>query len=387
MQSPHDGKPHRYIGIMSGTSLDAVDVVSVLIDASSCRLEHNYNHPIPAQLKQKIIACLTPSPDEMNRVAQLDRELGILFSDAVIAFLSKYHLTAADVVAIGSHGQTIRHFPEMEYGFSLQVGDANTIAVRTGINVVADFRKKDIALGGQGAPLVPAFHQHIFSRQNTSSIVLNIGGIANLTFLPYSGAISGFDTGPGNTLIDQWFQKHHCAENGGSQQLQWDQDGHWARSGKVITPLLEAMLADEYFSRSGPKSTGREYFNLPWLQQKMQLANTLDSAPKDVQRTLTELTAISIVNAINQAQNTSSFEQLILCGGGAYNQYLRDMLQAALPQLKVTDSTEFGIAVDWVEAAAFAWFAHCFIEKMPSNIPEVTGASRLAVLGCYFPAQ
>lgn len=384
--SAHSPASERYIGIMSGTSLDAVDVVSVLIKDSTLVVEHTLSYPIPDSIRQQVITGLTPSPNELNSMAQLDRELGALFANAVNAFLTANHLTAQEVTAIGSHGQTIRHFPDLSPGFSLQLGDANTIAVQTGIDVVADFRKKDIALGGQGAPLVPAFHKQVFTTDDSSTIVLNIGGIANLTFLPNNGPIHGFDTGPGNTLIDQWFQQHHP-----SHEIQWDKDGEWAQSGNVLTELLTLTLSDNYFARKGPKSTGREYFNLPWLADKLAETNLTHAAPQDVQRTLCELTAQSIIHAVKDAQQSAStavnYESLILCGGGAYNHYLRQRLIAGLPELHIIDSRQFDIAVDWVEAAAFAWFAYCFTHKQPSNIPEVTGASRLAVLGSLFPAK
>lgn len=374
----------RYIGLMSGTSLDAIDVVSILLEnANTIKVESVLSHPIPSDIRQKIIHSLLPTDNELNTVAQLDRELGELFADAVLAFLEKYSLAANDVVAIGSHGQTIRHFPEEAFGFSLQIGDPNTIAVRTGIDVIADFRKKDIALGGQGAPLVPAFHQQIFSNK-TSNIILNLGGIANLTFLPLNEAAFGFDTGPGNTLIDQWFQQKHSSSN--DVDTLWDHDGEWAKSGQLHRPLLDMMLSDEYFHRQGPKSTGREYFNLTWLDKNLAKASASNEPAADIQRTLCELTAQSVINAVKNAQRTHDYQSLILCGGGAYNRYLRTLLENALPTLIVTDSSEFGIDVDWIEAAAFAWFAHCFIQRTPSNVPEVTGASRHAVLGCLFPA-
>lgn len=384
MTAAHSATAKRYIGIMSGTSLDAVDVVSLLIDEVTVTIEQVLSYPIPNEIRESILQRLTVSHDELNLTAQLDRQLGELFADAVLSFLDKYQLSASDVVAIGSHGQTIRHFPDLPNGFSLQIGDANAIAVKTGIDVVADFRKKDIALGGQGAPLVPAFHQQVFTNSQTSSIILNIGGIANLTFLPKTGPVFGFDTGPGNTLIDQWFQQHHNSVS--QSECQWDENGNWAKSGKINEALLQCMLADEYFARTGPKSTGREYFHLAWLHDKLAQANAINTSPKDIQSTLCALTAQTITDAIKQAQQSQQYDRLILCGGGAYNLHLRALLAKALPDIEVADSKAFGIDVDWVEAAAFAWFAHCFIQRIPSNVPEVTGASRLAVLGSLFPA-
>ncbi len=383
-----------FIGLMSGTSLDGIDAVLVefadtitdTADGSDKpQLLCSYSQPIPAELTTSIqqLCDAQTSSHEINLMGAIDRQLGHLFAQAVKTLCQRAGVNATQIKAIGSHGQTIRHYPEGQLGFSLQIGDANTIAVETGIDVIADFRKKDIALGGQGAPLVPAFHQRVFANNNANNrIVVNIGGITNITFLPSNDAdaIIGFDTGPGNTLLDRWIQTQHPTK----QDQSYDDNGQWARSGQLNQGLLSALLADEFFSQPAPKSTGRERFNLDWLKAK--ILTTIP--PQDVQHTLVHLTAKSLADQIKQlsANKESTSGDIYLCGGGSRNAFLVSTIAAYLPQFTLSNTDELGVNPDWVEAIAFAWLARAYTRNESGNIPAVTGASRAAVLGCYFPA-
>ncbi|MCW8107501.1 anhydro-N-acetylmuramic acid kinase [Alteromonas ponticola] len=364
-----------YIGLMSGTSMDGID--AVLCDISHQRIssKHCLSLPYPAELLDQLTNLCTPSTDELCRMAMVDREVAQVFAEAVNQLLAETNLKPADIVAIGSHGQTIRHQPktETQSGYSVQIGDPHTIATLTGIDVVADFRRRDIAEGGHGAPLVPAFHHQVFSSASVSRVIVNIGGIANITYLPAncSSMVTGFDTGPGNRLLDYWCQRHTGRH--------FDQNGQWAASGSIIPDLLTSMLEDPYFHRKPPKSTGREYFNDSWLTQ----FDRLNEFPAhDVQATLLSLTAQSIADAI---RNLKQVDEVYICGGGAFNLNLLKVLSLHTA-LDVQTTQSLGVNPQWVEGAAFAWLAWAFNHRVPGNLPAVTGARKSCVLGALYPA-
>jgi anhydro-N-acetylmuramic acid kinase len=360
-----------YIGLMSGTSADGIDAALVDFSNDKPRVVSTLYTPYDASVRKQILDLCQSGYNEIKRMGELDVTLGKALAHAVNELLEKNGISASNIIAIGSHGQTIRHSPQSQHRFTLQIGDPNTIAALTGMTTVADFRRKDIALGGQGAPLVPAFHQQVFTSADHHRVIVNIGGIANITLLPKnkSEKVLGFDTGPGNVLFDAWIYKH--------QQKQYDKDGEWAAQGKVIKPLLEALLKDSYFSLPAPKSTGREYFNLNWLS-KMDPRISGNARSVDVQTTLVELTAITIVDAIKQHFTDG---EIFICGGGAHNQLLMSRLKAlSQPNFQLGTTAALGIDPDWVEAIAFAWLAKRTLHRQTSNLPEVTGASAAAVL-------
>lgn len=365
-----------YIGLMSGTSMDAVD--AALVDfAQGMRLVGTYSIPLPDELKHQLITLSQPGPDEIEQMGRADIELGQLFAQAVHGVLESSEHHAAEIKAIGSHGQTIRHRPQGAHPFTLQITDPNTIAEKTGITVVADFRRRDMAAGGQGAPLVPAFHASVFGHELRHRVILNLGGIANITVLPaeHPEQAYGFDTGPANTLMDAWSQH--------TRGIAFDAGGEWAASGDVNADLLEKLLAHDYFQRPAPKSTGREDFHKEWLLA--QLA-TLTRPPSnvDVQATLLELTAVSVATAIRNTGLLSG--EVLLCGGGAFNTALWHRLQSLLPDWTLHSTADFGLAPSWVEAAAFAWLARQTILGLPGNLPAVTGATGPRILGGIWPA-
>lgn len=363
-----------FIGLMSGTSMDGVDAVLVQFSQGEATLVERHSQAIPKHTLNGLQRLCLPGSDEITRLGQLDRSVGLLFASAVNALLEKAGISKDQVVAIGSHGQTVRHMPNLDMGFTLQIGDPNTIAVETGIDVIADFRRKDIALGGQGAPLVPAFHQQMFSKPDTNRIILNIGGISNVTYLPSnSQAVVGFDTGPGNTLIDAWIQqvKHEA----------YDKDGAWAASGKTDDKLLMYLLSHSYFSMDFPKSTGRELFNQAWLEQQTAAFGHLSEA--DIQSTLLDVTCHSIAKDV---LTLSADGELFVCGGGAFNRELMSRLHNLLPSYQIDSTASLGMNPQWVEGIAFAWLAMRHNQGLSGNLPAVTGASREAVLGSLFPA-
>ena len=360
-------KKERYIGIMSGTSLDAVDVVLCEIDAYTCKLLSSLEYPMPLELKSDILSMID-SKSTLAAVGKLDQRLGVLFTQAVSALLIRENIDASTVTAIGSHGQTLWHEPEQ--GFTMQLGDPNILAAKTGITVVADFRRKDVALGGEGAPFAPAFHEFIFDNIKSSVSVVNIGGMANITVLKNQNndKLIGYDTGCGNVLLDMWVQAHH--------NVSYDKDGLWASSGEIDYSLLEFMLQDAYFTHPYPKSTGREKFNKVWLDDMMskrceELGSRL--LAQDVQRTLLELTALSITKEV-QHFNT---EVLMLCGGGAKNGFLVERIKEELPHIEVAIAQN----ADEIEAMTFAWLAYKRIHKEKVNLKEVTGAKENSILG------
>jgi anhydro-N-acetylmuramic acid kinase len=387
-------KRELYIGLMSGTSIDGIDAALVAFDGDKCELLAEHLQPMPAELTAQLHQLCRPSNNEVTALAKIEQPLAQAFALACQQLLAKTTYTANDVTAIGSHGQTIRHHPE--HGFTLQIGDANILAALTNIDTVADFRRKDMALGGQGAPLVPAFHQAVFQHSSINRAIVNIGGLANITYLPsleQGKPVVGYDTGPGNTLLDAWFS----TKNSNTNTKGYDEDGNWARSGVIIQPLLNLLLQHPYFALTPPKSTGRELFNLAWLQP--YLAHDSNSSlhgnsysDADVQRTLTRFTAVSIANEImtldldNKGCESISTE-VYICGGGAANTLLMADLAEVLADNAVKTTAEIGIDPDWVEAIAFAWLAKQHIHKQPGNLPAVTGASRSAILGAYYPAK
>jgi len=356
----------KYIGIMSGTSLDGVDVVLCEIDATSCILLESIEFPFPSELKSELLSMIV-GQCTLEEVGRADHSLGLLFTEAVASLLVSHNVDASTVRAIGLHGQTLWHAPHGSHPFTMQLGDPNILAAKTGIEVVADFRRKDVALGGQGAPFAPAFHEFIFGNINTSISVVNIGGMANITIL--GDTLIGYDTGCGNVLMDMWISKH--------KNLFYDKDGEWARSGEVDYSLLDVMMSDAYFSLAHPKSTGREKFNEGWLDAALrQVQGTLVAEPveaKDVQRTLLELTALSISNEVLKFNTDIA----LLCGGGAKNSFLVERIKALIPNVEVAIAQN----ADEIEAMTFAWLAYKRIHKEKVNLKDVTGASDNAILG------
>lgn len=359
--------PDLYIGLMSGTSADGIDAALVDFSTTPAKLIATHYTPYDTNLKETILALAQPGENEINRLGHLDATLGQAFAQATHALLKAAALSPDQIQGIGSHGQTVRHLPGV---FSLQIGDPNIIAAHTGITTIADFRRKDIALGGQGAPLVPAFHREVLGSKDKHRAIVNIGGMANVSLLPaHSDQVLGFDTGPGNVLLDAWIGLH--------QQKTHDALGAWGKQGQVKPDLLAALLADPYFQLPAPKSTGREYFNLDWLNAALASQPTL--APADVQATLTHLTAHTIVDAIRAHFSEG---EILVCGGGAYNDFLMETLaDLASPSFKVSTTSDHGIPANWMEAMAFAWLAKQTLNQQAGNLPSVTGASRLAVLG------
>jgi anhydro-N-acetylmuramic acid kinase len=359
---------------MSGTSVDAIDSALVRCDGDAIELLGTHLHPIPPQTREAIAALCNPGPDEIERMGVLDRELGLLFADAALALLRNSGKAPAQVRAIGSHGQTIRHRPRSagaagDDSFTLQIGDPNTIAERTGITTVADFRRRDVAAGGEGAPLAPAFHAAALSSEGVNRAIINIGGIANVTLLRGKTLYAGFDAGPGNTLLDQWVGRHRGESH--------DHNGQWSAEGEVIPALLERLLEHPHFDLTGPRSTGREVFNMPWLEKC--LGSVPAASPRDVQATLAELTATGIARAITGSG--LSVAEAYVCGGGAHNIDLMRRLYRKLEPASLSSTAVIGMDPDWVEAAAFAWLAQRTLQGMAGNLPEVTGARGHRILG------
>lgn len=366
----------HYIGLMSGTSVDGVDAALVSISPEGAlEVLATHRHPFPETVRAAIQALMPSGPGEIDRAGELDMQLGELFADAANELLKQSGHAASGIRAIGSHGQTIRHRPQAAHPFTRQIGNPSVIAERTGISTIADFRSRDIAAGGHGAPLVPAFHESIFRKAGTNRAIVNIGGIANITGLPGDpqAAVIGFDTGPGNTLLDGWIQ-HMRGE-------MLDRDGAWAASGSVLPELLARLLADNYFSLPPPKSSGREHFHLDWLRAALRG----QESAQDVQATLAELTARSIADALNRhLPNTPA--EIYICGGGVHNRDLMARLQRLLGAIPLSSTQKLGLDPDWVEAAAFAWLAHRTLAGKPGNLPSVTGAKHPVVLGGIYLA-
>jgi anhydro-N-acetylmuramic acid kinase len=353
----------KYIGVMRGTSLDGLDVVLCEIDNSTCRLLASAEYPFDKELKNDVLHAIHASIT-LEFIGHLDSRLGELFADSIHAFMSENKINPQDITAIGVHGQTLWHQPEGNFPFSMQLGNPNIVTAKTGINVVCDFRRKDIALGGQGAPFAPAFHKEIFGSLKRNTAVLNIGGMANITFL--DGELRGYDTGPGNVLMDYWITQ--------SRNLPYDKDGAFSACGSVNEELLKSFLSDDYFKKAPPKSTGREYFNENWLSLHMPLFQTIKD--EDIQRTLLELTAQSVANEIRKTPT----DLLIVCGGGAKNSFLMKRLED-LCTIEVTKSDHYGVSGDFLEAMAFAWLAYKRVHNEKVELRSVTGARENSVLG------
>jgi anhydro-N-acetylmuramic acid kinase len=357
-----------YIGVMSGTSLDSVDVALCGIDGESCELLHALEYPMPSSLKKEILTMIE-GESTLQTIGEIDHRLGVLFADAVAALLLAYEIDPLRIKAIGLHGQTVWHAPQAQSPFTMQLGDPNIVTTKTGIRVVADFRRKDVALGGQGAPFAPAFHQFIFGNIKPSVCVVNIGGMANITIL--DDPMIGYDTGCGNVLMDGWIGKH--------QGVAFDLDGAWAKGGRVDEGLLQAMLSEPYFTQPYPKSTGREKFNLAWLEDKLtrrEGAVCSNILPEDVQRTLLELSALSISQAVLKCDKTT----LVLCGGGAKNRFLVERIEALLPAVRV----EIAPHANDLEAMMFAWLAYKRLRREKVALQSVTGARDNTILGAIY---
>lgn len=364
-------KPAYYIGIMSGTSLDGVDAVLADFSEPSPQLLKSHFLPYDARMRSQLLALHHTGNDELHRAAMMSNALSVLYASAVNDLLKMSSLVPEDVIAVGCHGQTIRHCPEVEKNYTIQLVNAALLAELTAVTVVADFRSRDIAAGGQGAPLVPAFHQAIFMRPECNRVILNIGGISNITRLEPTKAVIGFDCGPGNLLMDAWCLRH----TGRS----YDQGGEWASSGEMIPILLEKLLAHPFFSVPAPKSTGRDLFNMTWLDQYL----IGDEKPEDVQATLLQLTVQTIADSI--LDHCPNAEEIYVCGGGAHNGLLMSRLSKVLSEKSVGLTDQLGVDADWVEAYAFAWLAQQTIMGLPSNLPVVTGAKGDRVLGAIYP--
>lgn len=377
--------PALYVGLMSGTSMDAVDAVLLAIgrDNATFDVSGHVSRPVPSALRDDLRRLCTPGEDDVRRLGETDVAVGALFAETALELLAQQQLNADDVTAIGSHGQTVRHCPPSSTPaapFTLQIGDPATIAARTGITTVADFRRKDMALGGEAAPLAPAFHRAVFGAPARNRAVINLGGIANITWLPAgcdSNAVIGFDTGPASCLMDEWIDRHLGRA--------FDTDGAWARSGHPDKQLLASMLEEPYLAIDPPKSTGRELFNQRWLDRHLQSLSTIPR-PEDVQATLCEFTAMTISGGLDAITGTGAIDDVFVCGGGAFNRHLIARLKACVSPAPVTSTATAGVHPQHVEAAAFAWLAHRTLHRQPGNIPGVTGASREAVLGgIYYP--
>ncbi|MCL4135537.1 UNVERIFIED_CONTAM: hypothetical protein GTU68_059555 [Idotea baltica] len=359
---------------MSGTSLDGVDVAIVDIRQSKdCRVIAAKTFDFPSHLRRRLERLLDDPVCHLKDLGQLDVFLGRFIGQTVNALLAQFAISHQDIIAIGCHGHTLYHSPEGDLPFSLQIGNANVIAELTQITTVADFRQRDIAASGQGAPLVPAFHQALFSMPDSARVILNIGGIANVTVLDPQQGVAGFDTGPGNGLMNAWIHQHLGQA--------YDQSGNWAARGQPNVRLLTCMLADPYFSQGIPKSTGREYFNLTWLQHRLNEVNeSIDII--DVQATLLSLTVTSIAQAIALYAPASNY--VYVCGGGVHNTQLMQSLQLQLSATSVTSTADLRLDPDWVEAAAFAWLAYRTIHQKTGNLPSVTGAKHATILGAIY---
>lgn len=373
-------KPHPlYIGLMSGTSLDGIDAVLAKIGPNGeASAQEAVSTPFSPELRKALFELQTPGSNELHREKRAGNALALAYADAVNQLLKKANLQPTDIAAIGAHGQTIRHQPHLgDMAYAHQTLNPALLAEKTGIDVIADFRSRDLAAGGHGAPLVPAFHAQQFAEDKNLAI-LNIGGIANLTLLPNSGEVTGFDCGPGNMLMDAWIYEH--------QGNAFDENGNWALQGKVNEALLVKMLTDPFFSKTPPKSTGRDDFHLAWLQEKLNGENFLC---EDVQATLLHLTAHSALESL--AHHAPQTQRLIICGGGARNQALMNLFKVKAQDffkqpLEITTSDSAGIDPQLVEGLAFAWLAWAHKEKRPANLPAVTGAKGPRILGACYPA-
>jgi anhydro-N-acetylmuramic acid kinase len=367
-----------YVGLMSGTSIDAIDCAVVRCSQDTIELLETAEHAIPETVRKEIAQLSHSGPGEIEIMGRLDRVIGALFAEASLNLLEAAGIAAQDIAAIGSHGQTIRHRPPSgghapKESFTLQIGDPNTIAELTGITTVADFRRRDIAAGGEGAPLAPAFHAAAFAKPGVNRAIVNIGGIANASILMGDRLHLGFDTGPGNTLLDHWIARHRGDR--------YDRDGAWSAEGSVSPELLSRLLGHPFLDKSGPRSTGKEVFNLSWLSQCYPDLEATD--PQTVQSTLAEYTAASIAKAL--VESRSRLDEVYVCGGGAHNADLMRRLHRHLKPTSLASTNALGMNPDWVEAAAFGWLAYRSIAGLPGNAPAGTGANGFRVLGGIYP--
>jgi anhydro-N-acetylmuramic acid kinase len=371
-----------YVGLMSGTSMDGVDAVLVDFSRPKPLVAGYLSAQLAPDLRAELFALNSPGHNELHRAALAANALASNYAQVVNDLLAQCGVAREDVAAIGAHGQTLRHRPgEFDgAGYTLQLNNPALLAELTGVDVVADFRSRDLAAGGQGAPLVPAFHQAMFGRAGQAVAVLNIGGISNISLLDGAGGednIIGFDCGPGNVLLDLWCQRHTGQA--------FDKDGAWGASGRVIPSLLAAMCTEPYFAKAPPKSTGRDLFHAAWLDAHLSAHAPLQA--QDVQATLAELTVSRCIDCVTRYEKSSNLKpvQVLVCGGGAYNQLLMRRLQALLPHTPVQSTEAEGLAPLQVEAAAFAWLARQCIERQPGNLASVTGARGARVLGAVYP--
>ena len=367
-----NSNPDYYVGIMSGTSLDGIDAVLTDLNSEPPLLLNTFYQPYDKNLRNQILDLHQSGNNELHLAAMLSNKLAHCYAETVINLLKKHKIKSQSVTAIGCHGQTVRHCPQSEMSYSIQLGNASLLAELTGINVVADFRSRDIAAGGQGAPLVPAFHKLLFQDPEISRVIVNIGGISNITSLTSNTKIVGFDCGPGNILMDSWCQRHLGTT--------YDKNGTWAESGETIPALLEELMSLKFFSVPPPKSTGREVFNLTWLEKYL----SGNENTEDVQATLLQLTSRAITDAILKWFPDTT--EVYLCGGGARNIALTSRIQISLPGKKVAPTDVLGINADWLEAFAFAWLAKQNIQGVPSSIPSVTNAKGERILGAIYQA-
>ncbi|MCG8413888.1 MAG: anhydro-N-acetylmuramic acid kinase [Pseudomonadales bacterium] len=364
---------HLYVGLISGTSVDGVDCVVVDLSNEQPQLLAANTFPLPDNLREDVLRLCRGENISLSELGETNIALGKEFAIAANSLLATSNLSPQDIAAIGSHGQTVWHEPDSDFPFTLQLGDPNTIAQQTGVTTVADLRGRDMAAGGQGAPLAPLLHRAVFRSDSSNRAVVNIGSISNITILPTNSVCLAYDTGPGNVLMDYWINKHRGEK--------FDADGNWAAQGRVIENLLAALMKEEYLARPAPKSTGRELFNASWLEQKLhEVAD--DVAPEDVQATLLEFTVVSIVQQVN----SYDVEELFVCGGGAHNKTLMSALQEKLAPISVASTSALGIDPDWVEAIAFAWMAKQSIEGNLVDSRPFTGASAPILLGGIFRA-
>ena len=368
-----------YIGLLSGTSVDSIDAILVDFTSTNMDIIKTHNHPIPQVIRDTVFNLALSGNNEIELVSTLDQEYGKLFGEAAITLCEKANLNKKYVSAIGSHGQTIRHYPpsKKQLGYSLQIGDPNIIAEVTGITTVTDFRRRDIAAGGHGAPLTPAFHANLFHSEEFNRIILNTGGIANITWLPSSGEIIGFDTGPANGLMDSWCQRF--------LNQPFDKNGEWASQGTVDQAFLSILLSHPYFKEPAPKTTGRETFNLNWLDYEIS-QYPKEQTPESIQATLLALTTTSIAKAIEELDPNNQ-SAIYICGGGSNNTELCRQLSTLLSPRKFSSTSKLGLDPNWVEAAAFAWLAKQTIEHKAGNLPSVTGALKKVILGGIYWAQ
>jgi anhydro-N-acetylmuramic acid kinase len=357
-----------YLGLISGTSVDAIDAALVDFDVAPLRIIAASATPFAPALKRRLSALIeNPGSAALDEVGQIDVELGCAFAQAALELMQSAGIGAGRVTALGSHGQTLRHRPDLATPFTWQIGDPNTLAEMTGVTVVADFRRRDVAAGGQGAPLLPVFHDQVFRSDSEDRVIANLGGIANITILTRDSSVTGFDTGPANRLLDAWISSHEGKE--------FDAGGAWAASGQVDGTLLRELLDEPYLKLAPPKSTGRELFNLPWLQSKLGL---FSRQPCDVQATLQQFTAESLADAVRQYAPGAA---LYVCGGGAHNVKLLNAIGLLIAPNRVASTATLGLDPDYVEAVAFAWFAKRTLEGLTSSAGSVTGAKGARILG------